>query len=58
MKKLSEHVLGTGSQAGMVLGDNGMVLLSDLTEDFTSDPEACEAFLAWPGLTEANPPAA
>lgn len=54
MKKLSEHVLGTGSQAGMVLGDNGMVLLSDLTEDFTSDPEACEAFLAWPGLTEGE----
>ena len=54
MKKLSEHVLGTGSQAGMVLGDNGMVLLSDLTEDFTSDPEACEAFLVWPGLTEGE----
>lgn len=54
MGKLSEHVLGTGSQAGIVLDQDGLVLLSDLPERLSSDGGAYEAFLSWPGLVTAE----
>lgn len=54
MEKLSEQILGADAQAGVIVNDEGTILLSGMEENFYTDSSAFNHLFSWSQSTNSN----